>query len=180
WFDRAMEIDPALFEAYFFKARCCRLLGQREPAVVLFEKAVEIRPHDYCSVGLLAEEYRALGCEREFRAAAARALRHASHEVKCHPENADAWAFGSTLLVKLGEKLRGEEWARRATIIGPDDYLVRYNVSRTLALLGNVTAALELLARALDSLPVFRRRLLAWLPLDQALDPLRGQEDFDG
>lgn len=180
WFDRAMEIDPALFEAYFFKARCCRLLGQREPTVVLFEKAVEIRPHDYRSVGLLAEEYRALGCEREFRAAAARALRHASHEVKCHPENADAWAFGSTLLVKLGEKLRGEEWARRATIIGPDDYLVRYNVSRTLALLGNVTAALELLARALDSLPVFRRRLLAWLPLDQALDPLRGQEDFDG
>lgn len=179
WFDRAMEIDPSLFEAHFFKARCCRLLGQREPAVALFESAVEIRPHDYRSVGLLAEEYRALGFEREFRAAAARALRHASHEVKCHPENADAWAFGSTLLVELGENLRGEEWARRASIIGPDDYLVRYNVSRTLALLGNVAAALELLARALDSLPVFRRRLLAWMPLDQALDPLRGHKRFD-
>lgn len=179
WFDRAMEIDPSLFEAHFFKARCCRLLGQREPAVALFESAAEIRPHDYRCVGLLAEEYGALGFEREFRAAAARALRHASHEVKCHPENADAWAFGSTLLVELGENLRGEEWARRAAIIGPDDYLVRYNVSRTLALLGNVAAALDLLARALDSLPVFRRRLLAWMPLDLALDPLRGHNRFD-
>lgn len=178
-FDRAMELDPSLFEAHFFKARCCRLLGQREPAVALFESAAELRPHDYRCVGLLAEEYRALGFEQEFRATVARALRHASHEVKCHPENADAWAFGSTLLVELGEGLRGEEWARRATIIGPDDYLVRYNVSRTLALLGNVTAALDLLGRALDSLPVFRRRLLAWMPLDQALDPLRRHKRFD-
>src|SRR5690606_1795192 len=126
WLDRAMALDPSLFEAPFFKARCYRLLGQRKPAVAEFEKAAEIRPQDYRTIGLLAEECHALGFEREFRAAAARALRHASHEVKRHPENADAWAFGSTLLVELGEKLRGEEWARRATIIGPDDYLVRY------------------------------------------------------
>lgn len=179
WLDRAMALDPSLFEAPFFKARCYRLLGQRKPAVAEFEKAAEIRPQDYRTIGLLAEECHALGFEREFRAAAARALRHASHEVKRHPENADAWASGSTLLVELGEKLRGEEWARRATIIGPDDYLVRYNVSRTLALLGNLPAALDVLAQALGSAPAFRRRLLAWMPLDQALDPLRGHARFD-
>lgn len=176
--DYAMGLDPSLFEAHFFKARCCRLLGQREPALSLFENAAELRPHDYRCAGLLAEEYRALGFEREFKSAASRSLRQATDEVRCHPENADAWAFGSTLLVELGEGLRGEEWASRAVVIGPDDHLVRYNVSRTHALLGNTTLALEWLERALDALPVFRQRLLAWMPLDQALDPLRGHGKF--
>jgi len=176
--DHAMGLDPSLFEAHFFKARCCRLLGRREPALSLFENAAELRPHDYRCAGLLAEEYRALGFEREFRSAASRSLRQATDEVRCHPENADAWAFGSTLLVELGEGLRGEEWASRAVIIGPDDYLVHYNVSRTHALLGNTVMALEWLERALDALPVFRQRLLAWMPLDQAIDPLRGERRF--
>src|SRR3546814_7720296 len=90
--------------------------------------------HDYRCTGLLAEEYSALGFDREFRSAASRSLRQVTDEVRCHPEDADAWAFGSTLLVELGERLRGEEWANRAVIIGPDDYLVHYNVSRTHAL----------------------------------------------
>src|SRR3546814_3644666 len=85
-----MALDASLFEAHFFKARCCRLLGRREPALTLFENAAELRPHDYRCAGLLAEEYRALGFEREFRSAASRALRHATDEVKCHPDNADA------------------------------------------------------------------------------------------
>src|SRR3546814_11295100 len=71
-FDHAMRLDPALFEAHFFKARCCRLIGQREPALVLFENAIELRPHDYRCTGLLAEEYSALGFDREFRPAASR------------------------------------------------------------------------------------------------------------
>src|SRR3546814_17693060 len=62
--------------------------------------------------------------------------------------------------------------------IGPDDYLVHYNVSRTYALLGNTELALERFERSLTALPVFRRRLLAWMPLDQALDPLRGDSRF--
>src|SRR3546814_18231438 len=85
-----MALDASLFEAHFFKARCCRLLGRREPALTLFENAAELRPHDYRCAGLLAEAYRALGFEREFRSAASRALRHATDEVKCHPDNADA------------------------------------------------------------------------------------------
>jgi adenylate cyclase len=176
--DRAMALEPSLFEAHFFKARCCRLLGQREPALILFENAAELRPHDYRCAGLLAEEYQAVGLDREFRSAAARSLQLATQEVKNHPDNADAWAFGSAILVEMGESLRGEAWASRAAIIGPDDYLVHYNVSRTYALLGKIDPALGWLERALDALPVFRQRLYAWMPLDQALDPLRGHRRF--
>src|SRR3546814_17495207 len=126
-----MRLDPALFEAHFFKARCCRLIGQREPALVLFENAIELRPHDYRCTGLLAEESSALGFDREFRSAASRSLRQVTDEVRCHPEDAAAWAFGRTLLVELGERLRGEEWPNRAVLIGPDASLLTYTFSRT-------------------------------------------------
>ncbi|NGO54786.1 hypothetical protein G6N73_27330 [Mesorhizobium camelthorni] len=119
-----------------------------------------------------------MGRDREFKAAALRSLRHATQEVKDHPDNADAWAFGSSILVELGENLRGQEWASRAVVIGPNDYLVHYNVCRTYSLLGRTDAALEYLERALAALPMFRRRLLAWMPLDQALDSLRGERKF--
>jgi TolB-like protein/DNA-binding SARP family transcriptional activator len=177
-FDQAMSLDPDLFEAHFFKARCCRLLRQRETAIALFESAADLRPDDYRCAGLLAEEYRAIGLDQEFRSAALRSLRHATQEVRIHPDNADAWAFGSAILVELGENLRGEEWASRAAIISPDDYLVHYNVSRTYSLLGRSDTALEWLECALAALPMFRRRLLAWMPLDQAFDPLRGHPKF--
>src|SRR3546814_9275580 len=111
-----------------------------------------LRPHDSRGTGLLAEEYSALGFDREVRSAASRSLRQVTDEVRCHPEDADAWAFGSTLLVELGERLRGEEWANRAVIIGPDDYLVHYNVSRTHALLGHADLGFEWLERALGEI----------------------------
>ncbi|XIK03340.1 tetratricopeptide repeat protein (plasmid) [Mesorhizobium sp. AaZ16] len=47
-------------------------------------------------------------------------------QVKDHPDNAGAWAFGSNVLAMLGEAERGEEWAERAVIIVPDDHLVHY------------------------------------------------------
>src|SRR3546814_15114328 len=115
-----------------------------------------LRPHDSRGTGLLAEEYSALGFDREFRSAASRSLRQVTDEVRCHPEDAAAWAFGSTLLVELGERLRGEAWANRAVIIGPDDYLVHYHVRRTPAQLGNAGLGFQWPERALGALPVVR------------------------
>jgi TolB-like protein/Tfp pilus assembly protein PilF len=177
-FDRAMTLDPKLFEAHFFQARCCRLRGDHEEAVALFEKAAELRPDDFRSIGLLAEENRVLGRMEAFGSAAARCLRCVEQEVKDHPDNAGAWAFGSNVLAMLGETERGEEWAERAVIIVPDDHLVHYNVSRTHAILGRHDRALEWLERSLSAMPAFRFRLLAWLKADPGFDTLRANARF--
>ncbi len=177
-FDRAIELDPELFEAHFFKARCSRLRGMHEEAVLLFKRASELRPDDFRSIGLLAEQYSMLGLVGEFRHAALRCIACIEGEVKAHPDNAGAWAFGSGVLVSLGERERGEEWVKRAVIIGPDDFLVHYNVSHAYAMLGQHDRALEWLKRALGALPQFRNRLLAWLASDQRFDSLRGDPRF--
>lgn len=177
-FDRAVALDPELFEAYFFQARCCRLRGMHEQAAALFDRAAELRPDDFRSIGLLAEEWRVLGRAEEFRAAALRCLGCIEDEVKAHPDNAGAWAFGSGVLVSLGMDERGEEWVKRAVIIGPDDSVVHYNVSLAFAMLDQRDRALEWLERALAALPGFRLRLLAWLEADTRFDPLREDPRF--
>ncbi len=177
-FDRAMTLDANLFEAYFFDGRCRRIQGQRGLAAARFARAVELRPNDFRSVGMLAEEYRALGRIEEARATERRCLERLAAEVKAHPENADAWAFGSAILAHLDEPERAAVWASRAQIMTPGDYLVLYNVARTYALLGDVPGALDSLEQAFNVQPAIQRRLAAWLPLDQDLDPLRGEPRF--
>jgi tetratricopeptide (TPR) repeat protein len=98
--------------------------------------------------------------------------------VKAHPENADAWAFGSAILAHLEEPERAAVWASRALIMTPDDYLVLYNIARTDALLGEKRTALDHLEQAFSVQPAIRRRLAAWLPLDRDLDALRDDPRF--
>jgi adenylate cyclase len=172
-FDRAMTLDANLFEAYFFDGRCRRIQGQRELAAARFARAAELRPNDFRSVGMLAEEYRALGRHEDSCAAERRCLERLAVEVKAHPENSDAWAFGSAVLAHLDEPARAAVWASRALIMTPGDYLVLYNIARTCALLGDIPGALDHLERAFNVQPAIRRRLAAWLPLDQDFDPLR-------
>ena len=177
-FDRAMTLDANLFEAYFFDGRCRRIQGQRELAAARFARAAELRPNDFRSVGMLAEEYRALGRIDEARATERRCLERLAAEVKAHPENADAWAFGSAILAHLEEPERAAVWASRALIMTPGDYLVLYNVARTYALLGDSSGALDRLEQAFEVQPAIRRRLAAWLPLDLDLDSLRNETRF--
>jgi adenylate cyclase len=146
----------------------------------LFKRAATLRPNEYRALGLLAKSYKALGRQPEFAVAARRCLERVEAEIEAHPDNAGALAFGSTVLAELGERARAEEWAARATLIGPDDYVVRYNAARTHALLGELETALDWLEQAFDSSAVWQRRLALWMKSDGDIDPLRGHPRFEG
>jgi TolB-like protein/Tfp pilus assembly protein PilF len=175
--DRAIALDPGLFEAHFFQGRNRRNQGRRAEAVALFARAAELRPNDFRSLGLYAWECKALGRE-EFAAAFRRCLLRVEAEIEAHPDNADALAFGSSILVAVGQPVRADDWAARAIMLGADDYAVQYNVAVTNALLGKIDAALDRLERAFFTSPTFRRRLAAWLKHDREMDGLRDHPRF--
>jgi TolB-like protein/DNA-binding SARP family transcriptional activator/tetratricopeptide (TPR) repeat protein len=177
-FERAIRLDPDLYETHFFYARNCRLQGRHEQAAALFKRAAILRPNEYRSLGLLAKSYKALGLPQEFAVAARQCVERVEAEIEVHPDNAGALAFGSTVLAETGERARAEDWAARALMIGPDDYVVRYNAARTYALLGELDAALDWLERAFDSSAVWRRRLALWMRSDGDIDPLRDHPRF--
>src|SRR6185312_6512862 len=98
--------------------------------------------------------------------------------IKAHPDNADALAFGSSILVALGDATRAEDWAVRALMFGSGDHVVQYNVALTNALLGKTDAALDRLEQAFSAPIAFRRRLAAWLKQDREMDALRDHPRF--
>ena len=152
-FERAMRLDPGLFEAHFFHGRNCRNQGLRAEAAALFARAAELRPSDFRSPGLLAWECKALGRREQCAAALRRCLARLEAEVEAHPDNADALVFGSSILVKMGDAARAEDWAARAIILGPDDRIVHYNAALTDAMLGRMDAALDHLEQAFSTTP---------------------------
>ena len=177
-FERALRLAPDLYETHFFYARNCRLQGRHEQAAALFKRASALRPNEYRALGLLSKSCKALGLQQELVVAARQCLERIEAEIEAHPDNAGALAFGSTVLAEIGHRARAEDWAARAIMIGPDDYVVRYNAARTYALLGEPEAALDWLERAFDSSAVWQRRLALWMKSDEDIDPLRGHPRF--
>lgn len=177
-FEAAMRLGPNLFEAHFFHARNCRLQGQHAKAATLFARAAEMRPEDYRACGLLADACRMLGRHDESVLAGRRCIDRLARELEAHPENADAWAFGSAVLASLQQHGRGAEWASRALLIDPEDPLVHYNVARTAALTGELRVALGHLERAFRALPEYRQRLARWMRSDDDLRALRTHGRF--
>ncbi|HTO84389.1 MAG TPA: BTAD domain-containing putative transcriptional regulator [Methylomirabilota bacterium] len=177
-FERAMTLDPRLFEAHFFQARNRRNQGRRAEAAALFARAAEMRPNDFRSLGLFAWECKVLGRHEEFSAALRRCLTRIETEIRAHPDNADALAFGSSVLVAMGEPARAEDWASRAIMLGAEDDIVQYNVALAYAMLGKVEAALDHLDRAFAASATYRRRLAAWLKCDGEMDALREHPRF--
>jgi len=177
-FERALRLAPDLYETHFFYGRNCRLQERHEQAAALFKRAATLRPNEYRSLGLLAKSYKALGLQQEFMVAARQCLERVEAEIEAHPDNAGALAFGSTVLAETGQRVRAEDWAARAIMIGPDDYVVRYNAARAYALLGKPEAALDWLERAFDSSAVWQRRLALWMRSDGDIDPLRDHPRF--
>ena len=60
-FERAIELDPTSFDAYYFYARSSFEAGELEKAVQLFEKAHRSRQEDYQAMALRALTLRELG-----------------------------------------------------------------------------------------------------------------------
>src|SRR5207249_7864892 len=68
-FERAIELDPTLYDAYYFYARSCFEAGDLQKAVQLFEKAHRSRPEDYQATALRALALHELGRAEEAREA---------------------------------------------------------------------------------------------------------------
>jgi DNA-binding SARP family transcriptional activator len=170
-FERGLRLDPDCFEANLFSARLASARNQHERAARLFERCALLRPRDYRTVGLMADELALTGREGEFGFAARRCHERLSAELELHPDNADAWAFGSTVVADLGDTQAAAEWARRAMLIDPAANLVQFNCAQAFALAGEDETAFNLMERALSGLSL--SRLLAWMALDARIEVLK-------
>ncbi|HET7251355.1 MAG TPA: protein kinase [Gemmatimonadales bacterium] len=173
-FETAIRLNPKLYEAHYFYARACFQEGKLEEAVRHYQDASRVRPEDYQALILMAAPLKALGREDEVEASMRSGLAVAEKHLELNPDDARALYLGAGALVRLGDRVRGLDWTRRAYAIDSEDPGVLYNVACSYSNMGQVDDAIACLEKAVQN--GFGHR--EWFENDSDLDPLRGDERF--
>jgi TolB-like protein/tetratricopeptide (TPR) repeat protein len=173
-FEKAIRLDPRLFEAYYFYARSCFAQGLREQAAHLFEQAMKVRPEDYSAPALVRGVYVALGRDAEANEMLRRVVQLTSDRLAAYPDDARALYLGGGALMSLGQKEKGMEWARRAVAVDPTDTGTLYNVACLYSLEGQKEEAMTYLEKAVAN--GFAQK--AWIENDDDLNNLHDMPRF--
>jgi len=169
----AINLDPQLYEAYYYAGRAYFAQGKFLQATETFAKAGEIRPDDLVVASLRSTSLKASGSgEEEIRQACEHSIRVAERYLALNPDDALALSRSANDLIYLGRTEEGIERAERAYSINP--HVCRYNVACTFILAGKTERALDLLEEhaRLDAIHA------DWLEQDSDWDVARDNPRF--
>jgi len=173
-FETALQLNPRLFEAYYFYARVSREQGNLEKAAPLFEEAARFRPEDYQPLVFLAAAYRDLDRPHERDDTLRRAKDVVKRHLDANPDDARALYLGAGILVDLGQEEEGLEWARRALALDPEDPRVLYNLACFHCGVEEHEEAVDFFERSIAAGYASRE----WIDKDSDLDPIRDHPRF--
>ncbi len=146
-FGAAIQINPHLFDAYYYFARASFARGDIERSADLFRKAAEVRHEDFQSPMLQSQSLRMLGRIEESREAGREGIRRAEQILALNPRDGRALSLGSGALFHDGQIARAFEWSRRALDLDPDDMSALFNAACLSSKAGNKEDALDYLER---------------------------------
>jgi adenylate cyclase len=173
-FERALELNPSLFEAWHYYARDCYARGEYARAAELFQRAHRARPDDFAPLVFVASSLGALGDKSGSLAMARRAANGLVRQAELEPDNVRAHYLASGVLHQIGRTEEGRQMTERALAMRPDDWSALYNGACFYSNIGEHERALELLERALRQGGGY----VEWMLHDTDLDPLRGLPRF--
>jgi len=173
-FEKAIRLDPGLFEAWYFYARQKFGAGDLPRAARYYEEAMRVRPDDFQAPLLVAQIYDDLSRPEDARASRRKGVNLVEERLELYPDDARALYMAANGLVALGEKEKGLEWARRARAIAPDDAMLLYNLGCIYSLAGEIDEAIDCLEKGI----AFGLKHRGWYEHDSNLDALRGDPRF--
>ncbi|MDH3215178.1 MAG: protein kinase [Candidatus Krumholzibacteria bacterium] len=173
-FETAIQLNPKIFEPYYFYARSCRAQGNLEKAIELFQKACEVNPDDYQAPSFLASTYKGLGMTSEAVAAYHRRLAIIKKHLELNPDDARAIYLGANALIELGEEDEGLEWANRSLALDPQNPLLLYNIACIFCKAGRHEEAIDYLESSLKTGYASKE----WAATDPDFEPIRDHPRF--
>jgi TolB-like protein/Tfp pilus assembly protein PilF len=173
-FERAIELDATLYEAFWYYARSLQAQSKFAEAVTYYERAAALRVDDYQALIFAGICYGALGKTDEKLKADERALATIERSLALNPADSRALYLGSSVLSDKGDKIKAEEWIRRAVQSDPTNPLMLYNVACFYAVEGKTAIALDHLERAME----LGMRNVDWLLTDPDLAAVRDDPRF--
>jgi adenylate cyclase len=173
-FEKALRLNPNLFEAYYYYARDCFARGDIERSAELFRKAGDARRDDFQSPMLLAQSLTMLGRKQEALEAAREGIRRAEQMLVLNPLDQRALSLGSGALFLDDQIARAKAWADKAMELYPDDMGALINRACLHLKMKEKEPALQLLER------VFKKGWAKrdWLEHDPDYDIIRADPRF--
>jgi len=174
-FEKAIELDPKSFDAWYFFARDKVHEGDLKRAVKLFERASQVRPEDYQSVLLQSQLWHSLGDSKREMETARRGIERARVVLELNPDDNRAYNMGAFALLRLGERDEAEKWMKISLENAPMDSIVHYNAACFHALAGNIEESLDCLENCFLKVGNLNRE---WLLHDSDLEVVRQHPRF--
>ena len=175
--EQALRLDPESWEVNKEAARLLSRSGKMREAIPYFEKAASLMETDFHSSGMLGTCFAAIGDLDQMRRSAQMTVERTERALAQDPANGSALGFGAFALATVGDGERAKEWIKRALLMDPDNFTMRWNLTCALSRhLQDKDAAIELLASFVDRAPP---AMVKYLRLDTDLDPLRDDPRFE-
>ena len=176
-FEKAIELDPESFDAWYFFARDKVHEGDLERALKLFDRASQVRPEDYQSVLLQSQLYHSLGDRKRELETARKGIERARVVLELNPDDNRALNIGAFALLRHGDREGAMEWMKASVEKAPMDSIVHYNAACLFAMAGNIEKSLDYLEECQFKVGNVNRE---WLEHDSDLDNVRDHPRFAG
>ena len=174
-FEKAIELDPANFDAWYFFGRSKVHEGDLERALKLFDRASQVRPEDCQSVLLQSQLYHSQGDRKNELESARKGIERARAILELNPDDNRTLNLGAFALMRLGELDEGEKWMNASVENAPMDTIVQYNAACYHAVAGNVEKSLDYLENCQIKVGNLNRE---WLEHDSDLENVRDHPRF--
>jgi TolB-like protein/Flp pilus assembly protein TadD len=174
-FEKALEIDPRKYEAWYFFARTRIRQGRPRDALELLKEASRVRPDDYQSVLLQSQLYVSLGDTGQSVKTSREGLEKARAALEFNPDDTRALNLGAPALLRLGENEKGDRWMKASLDRAPGDPIVLYNAACYYAMAGDHEKAVDCLEKCYLRAGTINPD---WLKNDSDLDNIRDLERF--
>lgn len=173
-FDRALQIEPANYDALYLFGRSRYAEGKMHEAAELFRRAHEAQPDEFQAASLRESALRASDDKVAHDAAKVVAVDAIRRRLELNPDDQRAMHMGSSVLVAAGHTEEGLQLARQLLRLAPDDPGAIYNALCAFALAGDHDEALRLLEQRIALGGLYRN----WVEHDPDFASLRGDPRF--
>ena len=175
-FEKAIELDPKNYEAWYFYGRTKVHEGDLKRALKLFERASRVRPEDFQSVLLQAQLYTSLDQRGKAMEVTRKGIERVRAVLELNPDDNRALNMGAFALLRLGQADEAKKWMATSMRNAPMDSIIQYNGACFFSLAGDVEHALDCLENCLIKVGNISRE---WLIHDSDMDNIRNHPRYE-
>ncbi len=169
-FEKAIELDPKNFEAWYFFGRAKVHEGDLDRALKLFDRASSVRPEDFQSVLLQAQLYTSLDQKDKAIEVTRKGIERVRMVLELNPDDNRALNLGAFALLRLGKVKEATKWMSTSMKNAPMDSIIQYNGACFFSLADDAERALDCLENCLIKVGNISRE---WLEHDSDMDNIR-------